>query len=436
MPSCIFTPDNTEDVSRAVKIFTKNSCAFAIRSGGHSYNPGWSSISNGILVSLGKMNSVKFYPGFEVVVADAGSRWENVYDEAERHGVTVVGGQNSDVGLGGYLLGGGISFLSNEYGWGADNVKGFQMVAADGSIVNANEGQNQDLFRALKGGSSNFGIVTGFTLNTVQVNGLNGVAVSYQDAYSDAFFRAAYQYCTSAVDIDPKSMIMFFASINETLHVESGILATYSDKMDWAKPPQVFKPFVDGSIPYREKQVTVKNGTLGQMGDVLVALQTAGRRTTRATISIIPEVGLFKKLRQVWAEVSAGYKNIDGFECELAFQPIGKKWIAAGQEHGGNSMGINSPIVPVWVQTYWHSAGDDAKIQEFEGKMIERLTAAAKTAGRLANFEYLNYAGRKQDVLSHYGLGSVKALTEVKKKYDPQNIFGTLVPGGFKIPGF
>ncbi|KAK6535648.1 hypothetical protein TWF694_002103 [Orbilia ellipsospora] len=436
MPTCIFSPSNTQDVSTAVKLFTKNSCAFAIRSGGHSYNPGFSSIYDGVLMSLGKMNKVTYSTTSKCAKVQSGARWRNVYQAVEEYNVTVIGGQNADVGVGGYLLGGGISFLSNEYGWGTDNVKNFEIVLANGDIVNANQQSNTALFRALKGGSSNFGIVTEFTLNTVKVNAFTGTVGSYPDSSNDALMEAIFKYSTGDVDVDPKSHVIYLASFNETLEGQNLLFASYSDFMKLEDPPKVIKPFLDGSIPSGQLAIPQKNGTLGAMGDILNAFQSAGKRTTRQTMSIIPDLSLLKKLREVWVGVSKKYKDVAGFESEFAFQPIANKWIAASKSKGGNSMGIESPIFVLWVQSFWSAAADDGRMGGLETELITQLQDTAKAAGKLVSYEYLNYGGSKQDIISHYGTESVYNMVQVKKKYDPQNVFGTLVPGGFKIPGF
>lgn len=64
------------------------------------------------------------------------------------------------------LAPGGLSFLSSQYGWAANNVVDFEVVLANGTIVHANAKENTDLFGALKGGGNNFGIVTNYRLQT------------------------------------------------------------------------------------------------------------------------------------------------------------------------------------------------------------------------------------------------------------------------------
>jgi hypothetical protein len=83
-------------------------------------------------------------------------------------------------GVGGLTLGGGISYFSPRYGWTCDTVTNFQVVLADGSIINANSASHSDLFKSLKGGNNNFGIVTRVDLQTFQ-QGLIWAATLYND---------------------------------------------------------------------------------------------------------------------------------------------------------------------------------------------------------------------------------------------------------------
>lgn len=102
-----------------------------------------------------------------------------MYDAVVPQGLVVIGGRAAPVGVGGFLLGGmhnlesrtvisvsshftdvctgGVSYFLNEYGLGMDNIKSFEVVLGDGSIVTASSSTNSDLFRGLRGGGSNFG---------------------------------------------------------------------------------------------------------------------------------------------------------------------------------------------------------------------------------------------------------------------------------------
>ncbi|KAJ5803991.1 CAZyme family AA7 [Penicillium psychrosexuale] len=150
-PHCIIQPEEAQDDSTAVKVIDFFQVKFAVRSGGHSPNPGRLS-SDGKVASVG--------PGL---------RWGEVTEALNSETAVVLGGRLPSVGVGGLILGGGYHHLSTRYGLAADNVHNFEVVLSNGTIVDANAEQNNDLFRALKGGGPNFGIVSRYDLNTVPV---------------------------------------------------------------------------------------------------------------------------------------------------------------------------------------------------------------------------------------------------------------------------
>ncbi|CAE6510559.1 unnamed protein product [Rhizoctonia solani] len=169
-PACVFIPESPADVSTAVNIFTDNNCQFAIRGGGHTTNPGWAGTNDGVLVSLSKLTTVEVSQDKQSVVIGAGNRWGDVYTKTGEQNITVTGGRISPVGVSGFLLGGGLSFLMHAEGFAANNVLSYEIVLANGKVTTLTAESNGDLFKALKGGTSNFGIVTSFELRTFPVN--------------------------------------------------------------------------------------------------------------------------------------------------------------------------------------------------------------------------------------------------------------------------
>lgn len=89
-----------------------------------------------------------------------------MYSFLETYKLGVAGGRLSPVGVPGLLLAGGVSFHGNQRGWAADNVIEYEVVSANGEILSVTANSYPDLFWALKGGSSNFAIVTRFKLRT------------------------------------------------------------------------------------------------------------------------------------------------------------------------------------------------------------------------------------------------------------------------------
>lgn len=106
-PSCVIQPKNTTDVATSMQIINFYQAKFAVRSGGHSPNPGWSSIgSEGILLDLELLDSVTLSSDGTVASLGPGGRWANAMSILNAEGVSVQGGRLGDVGVGGLLLGG------------------------------------------------------------------------------------------------------------------------------------------------------------------------------------------------------------------------------------------------------------------------------------------------------------------------------------------
>ncbi|KAF3923402.1 hypothetical protein ABW21_db0205998 [Orbilia brochopaga] len=437
-PTCIFTPSSAADVSTAVALFSRKSCKFAIRSGGHSYNPGWAGISNGVLVSLYGLNSVTYDPETKLATAGTGLRWGEVYEALAPYNVTAIGGRNSDIGLGGYLTGGGISYYANKVGWATDNIKSVEIVLANGHVINADRYHHSDLFRSIKGGSSNFGIVTKFVLKTVDASGpFTAVAMSYPFASQDALLAQAASYCTGGSDADPKSHVIFSSSINGTQELVNVLLMGYNGLFNAADPPTVFKPYFDGTVPSPSFGYLTANGTSREAAYILNLAQAPGTRYTMGTLSIHVEYELLRTLRAIWIEeTTPDLQTASGFTAEFAFQPVGQVWLAASAANGGNSMGIDAPLAVVWMQPRWNLASDDEAMVAYTLRVLRRFEDAARDVGKLARFRYLNYGNRFQQIISHYAPSDILRLQRAKVRYDPHNVFHRLVPGGFKIPGF
>jgi FAD/FMN-containing dehydrogenase len=157
---CIVSPTTVEEVSTAIITITNSHCQFAIRSGGHTSFGGACNIADGITIDLRALNSITLSDDGSTVSVGVGASWGDVYAFLDPLGLSVAGGRAAQVGVGGLTIGGGISYFSPRYGWTCDTVTNFEVVLANGTVVQANEKENPDLLVALRGGAANFGIVT------------------------------------------------------------------------------------------------------------------------------------------------------------------------------------------------------------------------------------------------------------------------------------
>lgn len=126
VPLCVAEPRTAAGVSAIVHAVTTHRCPFAIKSGGHSNAPGTNARRGGLAIDLRRLDQIDVSDDNTTVAVGPGNVWGRVYRQLEPRGLIVAGGRVDSVGVGGFTLGGGISFLSRQYGWAIDNVRNFE----------------------------------------------------------------------------------------------------------------------------------------------------------------------------------------------------------------------------------------------------------------------------------------------------------------------
>ncbi|KAM0809264.1 hypothetical protein AB5N19_09607 [Seiridium cardinale] len=179
-PPCVLKPESTEHVQKIVEQARSAKIPITIRCGGHSYAGHSTAIEKEtVLVDLRSMNTVQLDMKSQIVTVGAGCQWGEVYRhliEGEYDGWVVNGGRCPYVGVGGYILGGGLAPFGRSFGMGSDTLLEATIVTADGKIVVVGEqdpkGSDKGrLFWALRGaGSGNFGIVTQMKLRVLRLS--------------------------------------------------------------------------------------------------------------------------------------------------------------------------------------------------------------------------------------------------------------------------
>lgn len=160
-PALIVRPKNAHDVAAAVKFATTNDLQIAVRGGGHN-NGGFGTVNSGIVIDMSSMNAVRADPQTQIIYVEGGAKAGEVTTAAMAHGMIVPFGDSPSVGVGGITLGGGVGWLTRKFGMTIDSLLAAEVVIADGEILRASPTEHQDLFWALRGGGGNFGVVTAF----------------------------------------------------------------------------------------------------------------------------------------------------------------------------------------------------------------------------------------------------------------------------------
>jgi FAD/FMN-containing dehydrogenase len=177
-PALIARCSSAEDVVQAVKFGRKNNLLVSIRGGGHNI-AGNAVCDDGLMIDLSLMKGVEVDPNARRANVEPGCTLADFDAVAQAHGLATPLGINSTTGVAGLTLGGGFGWLSRKYGMTIDNLISADVVRADGNRVRASETENADLFWGLRGGGGNLGIVTNFEfrLHSVGPNVLSGLIV-------------------------------------------------------------------------------------------------------------------------------------------------------------------------------------------------------------------------------------------------------------------
>lgn len=234
-PAAIVRPRSTDEVAAAVKALVAAKQPFAVRSGGHTNWAGSNNIEGGVTIDLGLLNAVVYDAARETADIGPGCRWREVYAELHKHGRVVAGGREGNVGVAGLILGGGNTFFTARRGFACDNVVSYEVVLADGRVVVADKDNHADLFLALKGGSSNFGIVTRFTMTAIPCDKVwGGMAFLPKDVIPAA--TDALVAFTDNVANDPDSNLV--AMFTHMPDFKSVVVATlYANVAGVERPP-------------------------------------------------------------------------------------------------------------------------------------------------------------------------------------------------------
>ena len=160
-PGAIARCADVADVRLVVRHAKEAGIVTAVRCGGHSL-AGFGSCEGGLVIDLSRIRAVQADGASRRAKFGGGCLLGNVDTATQQHGLVFPAGVVSHTGAGGLVLGGGTGWLTRLLGLSCDNVTGFTLVTADGSMVHASDAENSELYWALRGGGGNFGVVTEF----------------------------------------------------------------------------------------------------------------------------------------------------------------------------------------------------------------------------------------------------------------------------------
>jgi len=206
-PSAVAFVASAADVAKTVGFAARHDLRVAGQATGHgavALGP----LEDTILIKTERMRSVEVDPDAQTARVEAGVLMLELSEAAGAHGLSSLPGSSPDVGVAGYTLGGGLSWLSRRYGFACNRVRAIELVTADGEARTVDAENDPDLFWALRGGGGDYAIVTALHLDLVPVAEAYAGALLYPAALGAEAVRA-YRDWAAGVSEDVTSVVRF-----------------------------------------------------------------------------------------------------------------------------------------------------------------------------------------------------------------------------------
>ena len=325
-----------------------------------------------------------------------------------------------------------------------NNILSYDVLLADGSLTTASATNNSDLWRALKGGSNNFGIVTSFTIRGFPCDKIwsgflylpGGRATKVIAAFNDFLNRVDSPDQTPKYDSNAAGPIACFSYIHQlgvqVIAVNLVHTLPRSDSRQWPPCWQTsrFKPLF-------RLWSTCKLRTLTSATDEMNALNPPGRRQCFGTTTVKNDLHTLTATHAAYTDTISSFRTlkIKGLVFTLVMQPLLPAWSCKGDP---NPLGLadspaNEPLVIVSFTVNWDEAQNDDVVKGLTRRTVEKIEELAEERGMGHRYRYLNYCGEWQKPFEGYGPENLEFLREVSKKYDPDGLFQKACPGGFKL---
>ncbi|HEY7461499.1 MAG TPA: FAD-binding oxidoreductase [Gemmatimonadota bacterium] len=409
-PALIARCADSDDVIRAVQFAGEHRALVAVRGGGHNI-AGSAACDGGLVIDLSQMRGVRIDPRARTAAVEAGATLADFDREAQAFGLATPLGINSTTGVAGLTLGGGFGWISRKHGLTIDNLRGADVVTADGRLRRASADENQDLFWGLRGGGGNLGVVTSFAFDLHEVGPqvLSGLIVHPFEAAASVLRR----YRDFATGM-PEELNVWFV-------------------MRHAPPLPFLPPEVHGKLIVLLAACHVGDVASGEK--LLAPLRSFGKPIADV-IQPHPYAGwqqafdplLTPGARNYWK--SHNFKSLSDEALDALIRCTGKlptpqSEIFVARVGGAiNRVPADATAYPhrdtefiMNVHTRWERAVDD-----------ERCTAWARACfGEMAPYAtggvYVNFIPEDEDrVRAAYG-GNFERLTRLKAELDPGNLF-------------
>jgi FAD/FMN-containing dehydrogenase len=407
-PAVIAQCVDEADVVRSVRFARELDLPVAVRGGGHSV-AGMALNDGGLVVDLRHLRAVTVDPAAEAVRVAGGATMSDLDRATQPYGLATTGGRASTTGVGGFVLGGGTGWLDRWCGLAVDNLLGVELVTADGSRVHASADENPELFWALHGGGGNFGVATALTLALHELPVFSIALVLYLPEVGPDVIRTYRDLITAA-----------------PVEASGGVLYLTGPPAEFVPPHLVGTLLCGALLAYAGPEEDMR-----KLAEPLLALPHETEVVT--AIPYADFQTMFDDppgLRNYWSVEYLGDAPdafVDVF-CDRAHSmpvPSSTQHVLFPQG-GAIAAGPHEYPVPYrdapWAVhpfAAWEDPADDERCKRWVRDV--RADVRPWSTGAV----YLNFIGDEggERVVAGLGAENAQRLAEVKRHYDPDNVF-------------
>jgi hypothetical protein len=206
-PSAVAFVESAEDVAATVRFAARHELKVTAQGTGHGA-VALAPLDDTILIKTERLRGIEVDPDAQTARVEAGVLVLELSQAAQAHGLSSLPGSSPDVGVTGFTLGGGLSWLGRRYGFACNRVRAIELVGADGEARTVDGENDPDLFWALRGGGGDYAIVTALHLNLVPISDVYAGALLYPAALGAEGVRV-YRDWAASVSEDITSVVRF-----------------------------------------------------------------------------------------------------------------------------------------------------------------------------------------------------------------------------------
>lgn len=408
-PGIIARCIDVADIQTCLRAATASKLITAVRCGGHSL-AGFSTCDDGLVIDLSAFREVHVNPDARKARFGGGCLLGTVDSETQKVGLAFPAGVVSHTGAGGLVLGGGTGWLNRLFGLSCDNVEGFTLITAGGSVLRADAKENPDLFWSLRGGGGNFGIVTEFE---VRLHPVTGVILGCGLCVGDAILHLLRQWREFMPEAPDNLRWGFSLRSGEALTNLQGAMGSpvASTSALWVGDREQGFHYVNHALNAAEH----RGKSVQEMS--FLALQTMAESDFPHGRRYYTKAGYFQELKD-----DAIHQMIDSLstmpsrfsEIELAYLGGAPARVPADETAFGDR---SAPFV-VNILSNWSSPEDDERNIAWTRNLFRRLRPAM-VPGVYVNF----MSGDEGDRVPEAYRDRWERLRTIKTAYDPHNFF-------------